>query len=192
LVIQLRVAVEASRAVTCDGDTPSNRGPTSRRMASASSSLSGAKSATVPDSVRAPGRTRIRFLPTLSRRSSSLSRAPLAPGPTTMPRLVRANRPLWTSRAPRATRIAEIKLIGVPQVAILRPRPRPSWGVRTADFHMRDETRAVPRTRRLLDRAGVNRRHPPVGPQPPNLPGPAFPSLTYFIKPAGVTAARRL
>src|SRR5262245_61235757 len=61
----------------------------------------------------------MRFLPTASRRSSSLKRAPLPAAtmamtalmPMTMPRLVRIDRPMLTSRAPKATRMAERKLM---------------------------------------------------------------------------------
>src|SRR6266511_2389246 len=75
----------------------------------------------MPCELRPPARTRIRFLPTLSRRSSSKSRAPspadtraiTALMPMTMPRLASTDRPLLTIRAVRATRIAARKLMGV-------------------------------------------------------------------------------
>src|SRR3989442_56858 len=62
---------------------------------------------------------RMRFLPTLSRRSSSFWRAPpladtmamTAPMPMTMPRLVNVDRPLLIRRAVKATRRADRKLM---------------------------------------------------------------------------------
>ena len=74
-VVQWRTPVVAVRKVSCMGATPRSKGPSCLRRAVASVAFSGARSATMPERDREPARTRMRFLPRLPMRSSSLRRA---------------------------------------------------------------------------------------------------------------------
>ena len=96
-------ACEAANCrVSWTSATPLRNGPASLRTMAASSRVSGVASVTTPECDRAPGRTTIRFLPTLSMLPSSFCCTPspadtmamTAPMPMMMPRQVKNDRPL--------------------------------------------------------------------------------------------------